>query len=730
MIEFAQPGLLWALPAAGLPVLIHLLNRRRYRLVPWAAMAHLLEAEERRRQSVRFQNALVLLLRTLGVLLLVLLFARPAVSPALPGGGLRDGVHAFVLLDDSPSMARTTGGRSAFERACAFARSVAEGLSGRDAGMSVFLAGRPEPIFTAAPVRGEDVERLGRRLGDAVPSALAFRPAARLAALGEAAAREQDALFYVATDLQASDWGAGGPDSPAAQALAALRARGPVSLVDVGWGAEAGAGVVDVRDGGQPVYAGATTVFRAVLDNASGEARPAGTAHLSVDGTPLPPLAVPALPAGGRVELPLVLRLAEPGHHWLEVSLDEADGFAPDDRRAFAFEAVESLAVLVVEGGAAAEPSEASGYYLRAALDPSGRAGPGLRVELRRAELGLPEGLSRYAAVFVCGVRSPAGWREPLRRYAEGGGRVVLFVDDAADPAAWQAELLGAGGLAGCRLGEVIRAPEGRPFRLVGLDASDALLAPFAGWDGLFGMARFRAFRRIDLLEGLRALLRFDDPASSPALLVGEVGRGQVVLIPCTADDGWTDWPRSEAARVSYVALMHWLAEQGAMGRRRRGYALNLVGGDRIEYPLDPAQFRPEAMLRPPPGRAGLAPEAVRLRPVALEGREGLWFVSEPLAQAGVYELRLAGVDGGEASVYFAVNIPAAERTALRRSPESLGVAGVRMLTYAASGRPSALGSAGSRRLWPYVAAAVLLVLLLESVLAWRFGNPCGGGAP
>jgi len=86
MVEFAHPALLWALPAAALPVLIHLLNRRRYRRVPWAAMAHLLTAEHRSRRRVRVQNVLVLALRAAAVALLVLLFARPAVAGRRPAG--------------------------------------------------------------------------------------------------------------------------------------------------------------------------------------------------------------------------------------------------------------------------------------------------------------------------------------------------------------------------------------------------------------------------------------------------------------------------------------------------------------------------------------------------------------------------------------------------------------------------------------------------------------------
>ena len=40
-LGFANAPLLYALAAAGVPVVIHLLNRRKYREVPWAAMRFL-----------------------------------------------------------------------------------------------------------------------------------------------------------------------------------------------------------------------------------------------------------------------------------------------------------------------------------------------------------------------------------------------------------------------------------------------------------------------------------------------------------------------------------------------------------------------------------------------------------------------------------------------------------------------------------------------------------------
>ena len=78
-LAFLNPGLLWALPLAAVPIVIHILNRRRFKRVPWAAMEFLLKAMKRNRKRLRMEQWLVLLLRTLAVLLLALLVDVPEV---------------------------------------------------------------------------------------------------------------------------------------------------------------------------------------------------------------------------------------------------------------------------------------------------------------------------------------------------------------------------------------------------------------------------------------------------------------------------------------------------------------------------------------------------------------------------------------------------------------------------------------------------------------------------
>jgi hypothetical protein len=71
--SFAIAG---AIAAAG-PVLIHLLNRRRFKVVNWAAMDFLRDALERNRKILHIRDMLLLALRVLAIVLFGLVLSRP-----------------------------------------------------------------------------------------------------------------------------------------------------------------------------------------------------------------------------------------------------------------------------------------------------------------------------------------------------------------------------------------------------------------------------------------------------------------------------------------------------------------------------------------------------------------------------------------------------------------------------------------------------------------------------
>lgn len=102
-MNFLSPQLLWGLFAVALPVIIHLLNRRRFRTVRWAATSFLLKAARESRGRKRLKHILILTARALAVAALIFAVSRPLVGGLLGWGG--GSVETIVLLlDRSASM--------------------------------------------------------------------------------------------------------------------------------------------------------------------------------------------------------------------------------------------------------------------------------------------------------------------------------------------------------------------------------------------------------------------------------------------------------------------------------------------------------------------------------------------------------------------------------------------------------------------------------------------------
>ena len=116
-MTFLQPFVLFGLPLALAPVIIHLLNRLRHRPHAWAAMRFLLAATRSSASHTRLRQFLILLFRVLAVVMLILFVARPLAGGWL-GWALSPAPDAIVLLlDRSASMETQTGGSSKREQA-------------------------------------------------------------------------------------------------------------------------------------------------------------------------------------------------------------------------------------------------------------------------------------------------------------------------------------------------------------------------------------------------------------------------------------------------------------------------------------------------------------------------------------------------------------------------------------------------------------------------------------
>src|SRR3954469_6365513 len=109
-MNFLQPAMLAALPLVALPIIIHLINQRRYQTIRWAAMMFLLAANRMSRGYARLRQWLIMAFRMLAIAGLTFAVSRPLAGGwlGLAGGGRAD--TTIILLDRSPSMQQAGAG--------------------------------------------------------------------------------------------------------------------------------------------------------------------------------------------------------------------------------------------------------------------------------------------------------------------------------------------------------------------------------------------------------------------------------------------------------------------------------------------------------------------------------------------------------------------------------------------------------------------------------------------
>src|SRR5258707_13902026 len=111
---FVQAAMLVALGAVVLPIIAHLIFRRRSRPVDLGTLRFLKIAVRQDTRRRRLKRWVLLALRVSCVVLLVLVFARPYRAEAIGGG---DAGLTVVLIDRSASMDRQRDGQRLIEHA-------------------------------------------------------------------------------------------------------------------------------------------------------------------------------------------------------------------------------------------------------------------------------------------------------------------------------------------------------------------------------------------------------------------------------------------------------------------------------------------------------------------------------------------------------------------------------------------------------------------------------------
>lgn len=562
---FATPlaALLAAVGAASVPIIIHLLNRKRYRIVTWAAMRFLLAAQRKNARRMRLEQWILLAVRTLSVILLVA--AMASVMPwaealgarLFPGHAVLDTsgsrrIHKILVLDGSLSMSAKVGDANCFERARAIALKILHDSSGGD-GFSVVLMSAPpravvpEPSDDARKV-ADEIQTLRTTHGNSD-----FVATLRVVEgiLGRSPTKFEDREVYFLTDVQRSTWTARQSVDPIT-ALQQIQDRARTILVDVGQDGINNLAVTQLALGVSLATTGGVTPITATIHNYGSELRKevpvellVGRARSAANEPAFALRSVAQIVAdigpGQSTTISFSHKFTIPGEYALQVRL-ESDRLEVDDMRTVTVSVKDTVPVLLVNGKPAVEPFQRATEFLLHALNPFQKglvprdipARPKVVTESQFADAGLGD-LTPYDCVFLCDVaRLNAAEIRRLETHLRRGGGVVFGLGPRVDLETYNRLLYRNGeGILPARLLSLQRAPDKRPFTFYADEESyrrpplDAFASDTDKASLMF--ARFRQYVRAELPPRQRAqkILAFmpetpssNDPAPKDAELL------------------------------------------------------------------------------------------------------------------------------------------------------------------------------------------------------------------
>ena len=493
MLTFLPGGQFFAiagLVAAAAPLVIHLLNRRRFRELDWAAMDFLLEASSRSRSLLELRDLVLLALRTAAVALFGLAIARPFLASRAGAAAGSGPVHAVIVVDNSLSMGRERlGGTTLLDDARTRAK---EFINRCPVGSRVSIL----PLCGPAGSSSFDPHRTKEDAVEAVEAiVLVDRAGSTAAAIdlsAQAAAQSPDLpdkRFVFIGDQQGVTW----PADPVGLLTEAVPEMQVVSVppaeIDNTW-VESLQLEDGIADGETPA------TISCVVRHEGKEPRAAVQVALAVDGAEVATETIDLEPGQSR-ELTFPHRFdaaAEPGrpaYATAVVSLS-SDSLPEDDSRAIVVPVVAALPVVFIDQYGAAEDSRRNRFgetrHLRRLLAPVVSRSDAEKQLVQVRHIGIDKVdrdlLADARMVVVAGVRSPASIAPLLREYVTQGGQLVIAAGAEFDPEDWNREawLEGRGILPVPIAGTVGRLPD-----------EAAELKPFLlDWRSMKDDARFR----------------------------------------------------------------------------------------------------------------------------------------------------------------------------------------------------------------------------------------------
>ncbi len=764
---FLNPWMLLGTLAVASPILIHLLNKRRFKIVEWAAMDFLFAADKKNRRRVQLENFILLLLRCLAMLLLALMLARPFLPSSLTAIlAQAQKVERVILIDDSLSQRVLNGTQPSIETTKSSVKELISQLAGTTASedwLTVILTSAPDQrLIDNEPLTKTTLNRHlqtidGLTVSDQVADYTQSLTELKSYVGGD---KSYGRAAYVYTDLRQRDWLVADQADVNSAPNKLLDAVADLSVgtyvVDVADDEDQNLAITNIRTDGLLV---ANKVINFVVDVANyGDATVADLkVLLQIDDDQPQFQTVPSIAPNQTQQVVFayvfnpvgvndnVLAIDDDQARWksyrVRAEIDRQsltgemlnkDQLSEDSARLMAARVIDGISVLLVDGDPSATSERSETHYLRS-LEV---LGTGLKMTTGTISDLETASLSDYSVIFLCNVDEASDDRTAaLEQWVKDGGSLVLMPGNRVRAATFNATFFGEGkeaqskqaqlqGLSPLKLNSISGdptmskwanfevAPQVHPALEVIIQSDASSLGNvdvFSWWT-----SEMPASAAAD--NAIEVPLRLNDADNSIAMVDRTLGDGRVVVFTIPGDGDWSMWPSSPTFAPIMVDLISYLA-----GSTNVDHSIFLGGGATI--PIDLSAYENRVVVRDPENEKM---ETVA-KPVDPSKPDSILYKAEfeNLARRGFYDVQLTRHSGVQESVLLATNYDARESRLLRLSPTVLNNSffGSKVAMVSTAGLLGETVEGGNSELWVMILIGLMAILVAEQFLGWLWGQ-------
>ncbi|MDR4508656.1 MAG: VWA domain-containing protein [Candidatus Brocadiaceae bacterium] len=708
MISFFNPLLLFGILGAGIPVVIHLINRKKAVSHKFAAIDFLLRSDKRIQIKFKFRQWILLILRTCLFAFLSIALAKPFVTNL---GGMTAGKNVpasnVIILDDSCSMHYVQQNKTFFQSAKITAKKIVENLTKED----------DVAIITSADIASQILPELSHDKENILNSLERLQPGYGIMQITSALDMAIEILhtteapkkkIFLLTDLTENGWDFTWFESEHQKLKKYVSG---VHIVDLSEGETLeNVAVTQVTPVLNVSEKGGESRIIVTIDNFSPSGKKNLLTRVFVDQK---------MVSQGFFDIDAYESKTKEFSFYIEKGKDHigrvetfGDNLAIDNTRYFFLNKVQQLEALLIDGDPKTNIYESETFYLEKALNPEREHASCIETAICSVHEVHNIRFDDFDIVFLCNVETlPQEKIKELETFAQNGGAVIFSLGNRVEAEYYNnafRTLLPQQLYTTRTFSSDNSLSDERPlFLKTGVTAHPVMRDFSETYVGFLSSVNIYRLFYINPtpVENTQTILLYSD--DTPALIERQVGLGKTVLLTTTIDRSWTDFP----VKPFFVPLMQQLCRY-VSGTVPGEIQNEIVVKQEWQYPC-PYGISGIEIIDPKGTKRSLQPQFVQNESA---------FLYDETHIPGIYAITVEGKSHAQFPMCFSVNLDASESKLKKIDPKKItALMGDINFTLTASHRDeerTVLMGDAKKTLWGLFLFFILCMLVAESYIS------------